>query len=143
MVALWFVLLFIYVYVCVYITCIYRRAAVSVCICVCVCVCVCVYIYNIGERPLPIAATVGCLLSCGALVRGGAYVDALDFAGNSPLRLAKLYRHAHIIKYLRKKTNDTTWNLPLTGPESLDFPGWKPLPELARVLKSLSVFIGP
>ena len=123
MVALWFVLLFIYVYVCVYITCIYRRAAVSVCICVCVCVCVCVYIYNIGERPLPIAATVGCLLSCGALVRGGAYVDALDFAGNSPLRLAKLYRHAHIIKYLRKKTNDTTWNLPLTGPESLDFPG--------------------
>ena len=98
------------------------------------------YIY-IGERPLHIAATVGCLLSCRALVRGGAYVDALDFEGNSPLRLAKLYRHPHIINYLRKKTNDTTWDLPLTGPESLDFPGWKPVPELARVLNSHSVSI--
>ena len=120
-----------------------------VCMNVCMCVCVCntyiyIYIYiciYIGERPLHIAATVGCLLSCRALVRGGAYVDALDFEGNSPLRLAKLYRHPHIINYLRKKTNDTTWDLPLTGPESLDFPGWKPVPELARVLNSHSVSI--
>ena len=38
-----------------------------------------------------------------------------------------LYRNAHVVHYLSKKTNDTTWDLPLTGPESLEFPGWKPL----------------
>jgi len=77
-----------------------------------------------GERPLHAAARAGALASCRALVRGGAFVDALDCKGRSPLRIAKLYRNAEIIRYLAKKTETTWWDLPLSGPESVEFPGW-------------------
>ena len=56
----------------------------------------------------------------------GAFVDALDLKGNTPLRVAKLYQQGKIIQYLTKKTNDTSWDLPLTGPESVEFPDWEP-----------------
>ena len=84
-----------------------------------------------GERPLHAAARAGALASCRALVRGGAFVDALDFKGRSPLRIAKLYRNAEIIQYLAKKTETTWWDLPLSGPESVEFPGWTP-PEMGE-----------